>query len=363
MLNFWKTIQSKKSPTLSANINNVGLSLTGDGLMPLKDFEYDEKDLYGLEKCRLSLYFDEALMLDSSALLSMFRQFLDHRNLLPLYHLYMALLGRSDIEDEVLRQNVLRNILIHRIHFSDKLISKISTQSEHIDINDFKEVTDKFHIILHEYWNSFVQTDMFCKYQVDVLTGGQVTLGDILLCNGLLSYFMEFLDSEGCRSLVEFWLAVTNFERCVEQFKNTSTDYEQAQSDAICIYEKYLSLQATCSLGFSDQVRITVEESICPADIHSQTVATIGQCFKSAVLVVLTFLRQRCLIPFLSSQHYVRYLSELIKAGNSYQSLSQDNESSSSSVSEYSTNSKRSMSSLLPYSASTDSLWRKRQQR
>jgi hypothetical protein len=89
-------------------------------------------------------------MLDSSALLSMFRQFLDHRNLLPLYHLYMALLGRSDIEDEVLRQNVLRNILIHRIHFSDKLISKISTQSEHIDINDFKEVTDKFHIILHE---------------------------------------------------------------------------------------------------------------------------------------------------------------------------------------------------------------------
>lgn len=68
-------------------------------------------------------------------------------------------------------------------------------------------------------------------------------------------------------------------------------------------------------------------------------------------------------MPFLSSQHYVRYLSELIKAGNSYQSMSQDNESSSSSVSEYSTNSKRSMSSLLPYSASTDSLWRKRQQR
>lgn len=43
------------------------------------------------------------------------------------------------------------------------------------------------------YWNNFVQSDMFCKYQVDVLTGGRVTLGDILLCNGLLSYFMEVL--------------------------------------------------------------------------------------------------------------------------------------------------------------------------
>lgn len=63
----------------------------------------------------------------------------------------MALLGHSDIEDELLRQNILRNISIHRIHFSDKLISKISTQNEHIDINDFKEVSDKFHIILQEY--------------------------------------------------------------------------------------------------------------------------------------------------------------------------------------------------------------------
>lgn len=63
----------------------------------------------------------------------------------------MALLGRSDIEDELLRQNVLKNISIHRIHFSDKLISKISTPSEHIDISDLKEVTDKFHIILQEY--------------------------------------------------------------------------------------------------------------------------------------------------------------------------------------------------------------------
>jgi len=45
MLNFWKTIQSKKSSTSSANINNVGLSIIGDGLLPLKDFEYDESGM------------------------------------------------------------------------------------------------------------------------------------------------------------------------------------------------------------------------------------------------------------------------------------------------------------------------------
>lgn len=44
MLNFWKTIQSKKNPALSINLN-VGLSLTNDGLIPLKDFECGESGM------------------------------------------------------------------------------------------------------------------------------------------------------------------------------------------------------------------------------------------------------------------------------------------------------------------------------
>lgn len=108
-------------------------------------------DLYPLEKCRLSLDFGEALELDNNELLSMFRQFLDHRNYLSLYNLYMALLGRADIENGLLRQHLLRNISAHRIHFTDQLITRINTQSEHIDIGELKEVTDKIYVILQEY--------------------------------------------------------------------------------------------------------------------------------------------------------------------------------------------------------------------
>lgn len=96
------------------------------------------------------MHFSEALVLDNSALLSMFRQFLDHRNLLSLYHLYMALLGRTDIEDELLRTNLLRNISVHRIHFPDQLIAKINNHSKHLDIGDLKEVTDKVYVIIQE---------------------------------------------------------------------------------------------------------------------------------------------------------------------------------------------------------------------
>lgn len=96
------------------------------------------------------MHFSEALVLDNSALLSMFKQFLDHRNSLSLYHLYMALLGRIDIDDELLRKNLLRNISVHRIHFTDQLIAKINNHSKHIDIGDLKEVTDKVYVILQE---------------------------------------------------------------------------------------------------------------------------------------------------------------------------------------------------------------------
>lgn len=62
----------------------------------------------------------------------------------------MSLLGRTDIDDESLRQNLLKNISIHRIHFSDQLTSKINDHSKYIDIDDLKEVTDKVHLLLQE---------------------------------------------------------------------------------------------------------------------------------------------------------------------------------------------------------------------
>lgn len=63
----------------------------------------------------------------------------------------MALLGQTDIEIELLRQNLLRNISIHRIHFSEQLMTKINTLSEDIDISDLKEVMDKVYVMLQEY--------------------------------------------------------------------------------------------------------------------------------------------------------------------------------------------------------------------
>ena len=70
-------------------------------------------------------------------------------------------------------------------------------------------------ILESEYFPDFLKSEFHAKHLVDVLTGGQVYLTDILYNDTALSHFMEFLESENKRPLIEFWLAATNFNQTV----------------------------------------------------------------------------------------------------------------------------------------------------
>ena len=77
-------------------------------------------------------------------------------------------------------------------------------------------------ILETEYFPDFLKSEFHAKHQVDVLTGGQVHLTDILYNDTALSHFMEFLESEEKRPLIEFWLAATNFNQTVNNDNSTS---------------------------------------------------------------------------------------------------------------------------------------------
>jgi hypothetical protein len=59
----------------------------------------------------------------------------------------------------------------------------------HIE-NPFPEhVTDS--LLCCRYFNEFLRSDFYCKHQIDVLTGGNIDLADILYNETALFYFME----------------------------------------------------------------------------------------------------------------------------------------------------------------------------
>ena len=74
-------------------------------------------------------------------------------------------------------------------------------------------------------------------------------------------HFMEFVDEvegRGHRSMLEFWMSVANFKRRLKSpvDKVTTTPATMsAQNDAIVIYEKFISMQASSPLGFASELR------------------------------------------------------------------------------------------------------------
>ncbi|KAF7279145.1 hypothetical protein GWI33_007558 [Rhynchophorus ferrugineus] len=162
-----------------------------------------------------------------------------------------------------------------------------------------------FDLMKNEYFGAFLETDFFSKHQIDVLTSGNIVLDDLLYNETALFYFMEFLEQENKRGLLEFWLAATNLHQQLVHQKEFFDPLE-AQNDAVVLYDKYFSLQAHSPLGFSDKVRFAVEQNICGEN------GLVIDCFHLPLKIVEQVLEKNYLKPFLASQLFYKYLSELI---------------------------------------------------
>lgn len=217
---------------------------------------------------------------------------------LGIFKKYIALEAVQNVRcSEEIRNEVIENICNTEKILSADCFEKVQ--------NHVYETMDR------EYFQSFLSSDCFCKHQIDVLTSGNVALEDILYNETALFYFMEFLEQENNRSLLEFWLAASNFQQQLYDQKEFF-DPVEAQSDAVVLYDKYFSLQAHCPLGFSDKVRFAVEQNICGEN------GLMLDCFHLPLKIVEQVLERNYLKPFLASQLFYKYLSELISTVQSY---------------------------------------------
>ena len=140
--------------------------------------------------------------------------------------------------------------------FKKEIVERICAESGQVTADCFNNAQDKVVEVLEsEYFPDFLKSEFHAKHLVDLLTGGQVLIADILYNDTALSHFMEFMENQSKRLLMEFWLTATNFKQ--------SSRSDSSQGDAMVLYEKYFSMQATSPLGFSDSVRLQIENNIC----------------------------------------------------------------------------------------------------
>uniref|UniRef100_A0A3B4AYS6 RGS domain-containing protein n=1 Tax=Periophthalmus magnuspinnatus TaxID=409849 RepID=A0A3B4AYS6_9GOBI len=143
------------------------------------------------------------------------------------------------------------------------IVAKICGEDGLVDPNSFVIAQSVvFNIMEQQHFSEFLWSHHFCKYQIEVLTSGSVFLADILFCESALFYFSEYMEKEEAMNVLQFWLAADNFQNQLAA-KKGQYDGQEAQNDAMILYDKYFSLQATNPLGFDDSVRMEIESNIC----------------------------------------------------------------------------------------------------
>lgn len=157
----------------------------------------------------------------------------------------------------------------------------------------------------NDYYADFLHSVFHCKHQINVLTSGKVYLADILYNDTAIFYFMEFMEQENAIKLFQFWMAAENFQQHLS-LSHGCYDGLQAQDDAMVLYDKYFSLQATEPLGFDDKIRLEVESNICREG------GPLPDCFAKPKNMVLRVIEKVYFPSFLSGDLYYKFLSELI---------------------------------------------------
>ncbi|XP_031599431.1 A-kinase anchor protein 10, mitochondrial [Oreochromis aureus] len=217
------------------------------------------------------------------------------------------------------------------------IVAKICGEDGMVDPNCFVIAQAvAFAILEQQHFSEFLRSHHFCKYQIEVLTSGSVFLADILFCESALFYFSEYMEKEEAMNVLQFWLAADNFQNQLAA-KKGQYDGQEAQNDAMILYDKYFSLQATNPLGFGDSVRMEIESNICREG------GPLPDCFTTPLRQAWTTMEKVYMPGFLSSNLYYKYLSDLINSvrADEFVNVStpgqggpMDNDRSSSNVSE-----------------------------
>lgn len=244
---------------------------------------------------------------------------------------------RPDFEDgeHSFRRRRTRSIVIDAISIYSKYISLEASNPlgleesirRQIEINicseDGKISSDSFQpaqkfafdVMERMYFPAFLASPFYCKHQIDILTSGKVFLSDILYNQNAMFYFMEYLEQEGTQHMLEFWLTADNFQSHLEsQIQINQYSAQHALSDAMIIYDKYFSMQATVPLGFDDVTRIEIENCICREG------GPLPECFTKPMEHVLCLLEEVFFPSFLTSPIYYKYLTELLNSVSESQS-------------------------------------------
>ncbi|CAP28778.1 Protein CBR-RGS-5 [Caenorhabditis briggsae] len=275
----------------------------------------DHEGIQVKQKPQLASSLDR-LLTDSSAL-SYFIQYLDSTDKLNLIKFWMHVEGfKSSFSEEIQAAQELSLRDAKSIY--DKYVDDGSTSSLALPRKIKQIVDDNLAMVPlqkscfneaqsfvkslfeYRYFDEFQNSVYYKKHELEVLSDG-CSLGDILKVQPLLLSFLEFIKEKEDHDMVQFLLGCESFEANLDLMEDS-----EALGDAMALYEKYFSMQATNMIDLGGAIRAEIESLICEESGRPNRKA-----FRTAKTACFFRLHDKYLSDFLKTIFYHNYLSEL----------------------------------------------------
>lgn len=165
-----------------------------------------------------------------------------------------------------------------------------------------------FEKIQNNYYEMFLRSNFFLKYELEVLESSNFNLLDILNSNTqIASVFFDFMNNEGMKTYVDYLLMYKNFKI-----------YSCHYSDALAIYNRFFNCSNQSSstfLQFSDTLLEELRNSIKEANFSPD-------CFDKVSSILIQYFSKTYLPQFFQSNIYSEHLQSCYAKLNSDKDLS-----------------------------------------
>lgn len=144
-----------------------------------------------------------------------------------------------------------------------------------------------------EYYEKFLRSNFFLKYEYEILSSANFTLSDILFSpTPISSTFLDFMTSEGMKKYVDFLVMYRNY-------KTFSCQY----SDASIIYNRFFNTKNKTE-SFLDVSENNLTELNCSIDQRS----FMPECFDKIALILLQYFSKTYFTQFIESNVFNEYV-------------------------------------------------------
>lgn len=202
-----------------------------------------------------------------------------------------SILSRCATDHNIL--NALPEGMIDKLELENHTLAGLETTM-------FDPVLEAIREPVQVAFESFLSSQFFLKYQIDIMTKGHITLSDVLFYDETLFYFLDFMEGEGMRKYADFLLIM-----------HSCRNAEPGQVDSQVIWKKFFAKELISENNESTHC-LHFPDIVC-RKVRQEMLNQKANCFDYASCLLHQYLEKTYFKHFLESQAYFDVTTELIK--------------------------------------------------